>query len=112
MTSAEISKKYFLTRSTIIYRAKKSNINSEPKKKRIYTDEEVNSIVNYQNKKHISKQRGYNKNKIDIIEMYLNSKYNSCTYIADSLNLSWHYVSRIINEWLENDNTITVISDL
>lgn len=112
MTSAEIGEKYFLSRSTIRYRANALNIKSEAKRKRYFTEDEVYKIVKYQNKKHISKARGFKANKIDIIEMYLNSKINTCTYISEKLNVSWHYVSRVITEWLENEHTITVISKL
>lgn len=108
----QISERYDLHIETIRYRSDKLKIPFKKNEIRFYTKEQVDLIVNYQKQKHISKKRGYNKNKVDIIDMYLNAKCNNCTHIGDTLNLRWHYVNRVINEWLENDKTITVISDL
>ena len=112
MTSVEISRKYPISRQSIQYRAKMLGIKSTKRVTRFFTPEEVDKIVNYTYKKHNIDTRAFHENKIQIIEMYLNSKNNSCTQIADTLNLSWHYVSRVVNEWLENDKTITVASKI
>ena len=112
MTAVEITQKYPISRQAIQYRAKMLGIKSTKRFTRYFTEDEIDAIVNYEYKKHNIDTRAFHENKIQIIEMYLNSKNNSCTQIADTLNLSWHYVSRVVNEWLKNDKTITVASKL
>ena len=112
MTSVEISRKYPISRQSIQYRAKMLGIKSTKRVTRFFTPEEVDKIVNYEYKKHNIDTRAYHKNKIQIIELYLSSKNNSCKEIATALNLKYDYVSRVVNEWFENDKTITVASEI
>ena len=112
MTSVEISRKYPISRQSIQYRAKVLGIKSTPKTRRFFTEDEIKAIVNYEYRKHAIDLRAIHENKIQIIEIQLSSKNNSCTQIADTLNVSWHYVSRVVNEWLKNDKTITIASKL
>lgn len=112
MTSVEISRKYPISRQSIQYRAKMLGIKSTKGVRRIFTPEEVDKIVNYTYKKHNIDTRAFHENKIQIIEMYLSSKNNSCKEIATALNINWHYVSIVVNEWLKNDKTITVASKI
>lgn len=112
MTSEEISNKYPISRQSIQYRAKMLGIKSKPKVKRYFEPEEIEQILNYEYKKHVIDLRSLHKNKIEIIELYLSSKNNSCSQIAKALNLKYTYVSNVVNEWLNNDKTITVASKL
>lgn len=112
MTANDISNRYNLTRGTIMYRAKKIGIKVKPKTKKIFTEEEVEEIINYQYCPRPINIKSYQKNKIDIIELYLLIDNNTSTYIASLLNLKSHYVSKIINEYLTNQNSITVASKL
>ena len=111
MTSLEISKKYYLTRSTIQHRTAKLGLITEPKKNKYYTDEEVEQVVNFLKKPYLN-TRFTNKNKIEIIDLFLTLKDNSCPNIAEYLGLNWSYVSEVVNEWIENDKTIIVASKL
>lgn len=112
MTAVEITQKYPISRQAIQYRAKMLGIKSTKRFTRYFTEDEIDAIVNYEYKKHNIDTRAYHENKIQIIEMYLSSKNNSCKEIATALNLKYDYVSRVVNEWLKNDKTITVASKI
>jgi len=111
MTSLEISKKYYLTRPTIQHRTQKLGLRTEAKKKKYYTDEEVEQVVNFKKKPYLN-ARFTNKNKIEVIDLFLTLKDNSSPNIADKLGLKWNYVSEVINEYLNNNNTIIVASKI
>lgn len=108
MTSDEISRNNYISRGSVNYRAKKIGIKSIPRVKKYFDKEEVEQILNYKPKKHIIDLRSLRENKIEIIELYLSCKNNSCSQIAKSLNLKYPYVSNVINEWLNNNKIITV----
>lgn len=112
MTAIDISNTYNLTKGTIMYRAKKIGIKVKPKTKKIFTEEDVEKIINYQYCPRPINIKSYQKNKIDIIELYLLIDNNTSAYIASLLSLKKHYVSKVITEYLTNQNTITVISNL
>ena len=112
MTAVEITQKYPISRQAIQYRAVILGIKSTKRFTRYFTEDEVDAIVNYTYKKHNIDTRAFHENKIQIIEMYLSSKNNSCKEIATALNLKYDYVSRVVNEWLKNDKTITVASKI
>ena len=112
MTAVEITQKYPISRQAIQYRAVILGIKSTKRFTRYFTPEEVDKIVNYTYKKHNIDTRAFHENKIQIIEMYLSSKNNSCKEIATALNLKYDYVSRVVDEWLKNDKTITVASKI
>ena len=112
MTAVEITQKYPISRQAIQYRAVILGIKSTKRFTRYFTEDEIDAIVNYKYKKHNIDTRAYHENKIQIIEMYLSSKNNSCKEIATALNLKYDYVSRVVNEWFENDKTITVASKI
>ena len=112
MTAVEITQKYPISRQAIQYRAVILGIKSTKRFTRYFTEDEIDAIVNYEYKKHNIDTRAFHENKIQIIEMYLSSKNNSCKEIATALNLKYDYVSRVVNEWLKNDKTITVASKI
>ena len=112
MTAVEITQKYPISRQAIQYRAVILGIKSTKRFTRYFTEAEIDAIVNYEYKKHNIDTRAFHENKIQIIEMYLSSKNNSCKEIATALNLKYDYVSRVVNEWLKNDKTITVASKI
>lgn len=111
MTSKEISATYHLSQQTIQWRTKAVGLRTQKGKRKHYTEEEVKKVVYYEKKPYLN-TRFTNKNKIQIIEMYLKNTDNIQVKIAEELNLNDHYINRVINEWIENDKTITVKSKL
>jgi len=111
MTSRDISERYNLSQETIRWRTNQVGLRTQKGKRKYYTEDEVEKVVNYQ-RKNYSNFRFKNKNKIDIIETYLKDTNNSMLKIAERLNLKHAYVNTVVNEWFENDKTITVMSKL
>lgn len=110
MTSKDISIIYNLSQQTIQWRTKDVGLRTEKGKRKYYTPEEIDKVVNYK-RKNYSNFRFTNKNKIEVIEIYLKNIDNSVINIAEQLNLKHGYINRVINEYLEN-KTITVMSKL
>lgn len=74
-----------------------------------YSDPRVDQIINYKKKKKVAKN---NKNKISIINFFINNFENSAKIIAKKMSLNEQYVNKVINEWLNNDKCILVDSKI
>lgn len=73
-----------------------------------YSDERVNKIINYKKMRVFR----HNKNKISIINFFLNNVENNASLIAEKMSLKESYVHKIINEWVDNDKCILVDSKI
>ena len=74
-----------------------------------YSDPRVEQIINYKKKRKAIQN---NKNKISIINFFINNFENSAKIIAEKMSLNEQYVNRVINEWLDNDKYILVDSKI
>jgi len=54
----------------------------------------------------------FSPKKIRVIDFYLTHKNNNCVEIASMMGVSYWFVNYAVNEWFENDKTITVASKL
>lgn len=113
MTTSEVAKKNNLSESTILYRGRKIGIIYQAKKKHFYTDEEIEKIVQYKRKDYLSRIAN-SKNKIPVIDAFLELKQNSVPDIFTYLNekLTKEYISNTISEYLKNNKIITVQSKM
>ena len=63
-------------------------------------------------KKQLHQINKYSSKKIEIMELYLTNQNNNCKEIAEKMGISFWFVSDTINEFFNNENTITVASKL
>lgn len=82
------------------------------KRKRILNDLEVEQIRNFNNNNDLRNKHKYSPKKINVIDFYLTHRNNSCVEIANKMEVSIHFVSTTVNEWLENNSIITVASKI
>ena len=82
------------------------------KKKKYYSDEQIEKLKKYKSITDISKLKKYSSVKINIIDFFLTHYNNSAVEIANKMELTEKYVSDTITEYLNNNNAITVISKL
>lgn len=54
----------------------------------------------------------FSPKKIAIIDFYLTHHNNNAVEIAEKMGVSYWFVSNTINEWFDNDKTITIASKL
>ena len=54
----------------------------------------------------------YSSKKIKIIDFYLTHQNNTGQEIANKMGVSYWFVINTLNEWFENQQTITVASKL
>lgn len=109
----EVSKLLRVTEQTVLNRTKAQNLRSKlVKKKRYYSEIQVEKIKNYKPIKDISKLKKYSSIKINIIDFFLTHYNNSSGEIANKMELTEKFVTDTLTEYLDNNNTITVISKL
>lgn len=116
-TTKDLSKLTNLAISTINKRARDLGIINKQGEKKLFDKEQVEQIVNYKPKRTIYKKNlhekmKYNKKKISIIDFFLTHKNNSAVEIAEKMGIPIWHVNKTINEWIENEQTITVASKL
>ena len=112
-STKEVSKLLKVTEQTVLNRTKKIKLLPRlVKKKKYYSDEQIEKLKKYKSITDISKLKKYSSVKINIIDFFLTHYNNSAVEIANKMELTEKYVSDTITEYLNNNNTITVISKL
>jgi hypothetical protein len=63
-------------------------------------------------KKELHQKFKFSPKKIMIIDFFLTHKNNSSVEISEKMGVPVWHVNKVINEWLDNDKTITVASKI
>jgi len=112
-STKEVAKLLRVTEQTVLNRTKKIKLLPRlVKKKKYYSDEQIEKLKKYKSITDISKLKKYSSVKINIIDFFLTHYNNSAVEIANKMELTEKYVSDTITEYLNNNNAITVISKL
>lgn len=113
MTIQQISKKINLNEATVRKRLKKLNLFVNVPGF-IYS---VETVLSVSYRKHFFIKRPYipsknSHNKLKVLELYLTNPDNRVNTIAKSLNFTYNFCDKAINEYLTNNKTITVESKI
>ena len=112
-STKEVAKLLKVTEQTVLNRTKKIKLLPRlVKKKKYYSDEQIEKLKKHKSITDISKLKKYSSVKINIIDFFLTHHNNSAGEISNKMELTEKYVSDTITEYLNNNNTITVISKL
>lgn len=106
----QASKKLKIARETIRQRANKLGIRNFKSNKRFFNEDELQRIKDFKKRNDLRLNPKYSPKKIKMIEFYLDNR--TTKNISEILEIKESLVLRCVNEWLKNDNIITVASKI
>lgn len=112
MTTQQVATKLNLTESVINYRCRKLNIDNFVGKKRVFNDYQISKIKKIRSKQRIKEDRKFSKEKIHIVDFFIQCKNKNLVEISSKMGLNYTFVSNTISEYLKNNKTITVQSKM